>query len=181
MLLDGPINVSCSTREYVVIANRILHAVLGVLALVIVPIQIVTTLVLGLLVSVTFGLFLLPLSLIWMLFLAPLLLLSWACDKVPIMRVAVGVCFCPWAVVSDAYVCMIPSMGEMESRAQKMLLCQTWPYSWQFWQFSRHELDWESSLAIDLREVVNRASIGNPLFQRTVQRIRDGEELDAHV
>lgn len=37
----------------------------------------------------------------------------------------------PWAMVADIYICLIPSRGELESRAVKSMLAQSWPYSWE--------------------------------------------------
>ena len=47
-------------------ANRMLNIVLTILAWVVLPLQIVTTFVLGVLVSISFGLLLLPIRLVWM-------------------------------------------------------------------------------------------------------------------
>ena len=55
-------------------ANKIIDIFITILAIVVVPVQLVTTLVLGLLVSLTGGLLLYTISLIWVvLFLGPLL------------------------------------------------------------------------------------------------------------
>jgi len=90
-----------------VVANRILNVVLTMLAWIVLPLSFVTTFVLGVLVSITFGLLLLPISLVWIiLLLGPLLGLSWLCQKVPPFRNLVGVLFLPWAVLADTFVCL---------------------------------------------------------------------------
>jgi hypothetical protein len=95
-----------------------------------VPVQLVTTSVGGCLVSLTFGLLLIPLTIIWrVLFSWPLLGLSWAWDKVPLLRIPLAVVGIPLAAVGATYVALIPSMGDMESRVMKMVLCETWPFS----------------------------------------------------
>lgn len=159
-------------------ANRILNILLTALAVVTLPVQIVTTLVLGILVSVTFGLLLLPISLIWIVLLGPLLGLSWIGSKVPSLRNVIGFVFLPWAVLAYEFVCLMPSMGEIESRAAKMLHCETWPFTWAFWQLSRGRLDTESTEACELRAVIDRVTRRDLIQQRTAERIMNGERLD---
>jgi len=168
-----------------VVANRILNVVLTMLAWIVLPLSFVTTFVLGLLVSITFGLLLIPISIVWMiLLLGPLLGLSWLCHKIPALRNLIGVLFLPWAVLADTFVCLMPSMGEFENRAAKLMLCNTWPFTWEFWQFWSGRLDLtssESPEAIVLSEVIARVSRRDALMQRVVRRIINGEELDSNL
>lgn len=102
------------------------------------PVQRVTTSVGGCLVSLTFGLLLIPLTMIWsVLFLWPLLGLSWAWDKVPLLRIPLAVVGIPLAAVGATYVALVPSMGDMESRVIKMVLCETWPFSLDYFRSLR--------------------------------------------
>jgi hypothetical protein len=161
-----------------------LDAILTVLAWIVVPVQLVTTLVLGLLVSLPLLGFLLQLviSLVWMvLLLLPMLGLSWLCSKAEPLRNPIGLLGIPWAVVADIYVCLMPSMGEFESRAAKVLLAESWPFSWEFWQFQRGRLDIESTKAKPLREVLIRESRNDALKQRTIDRLARREPLDPQV
>ena len=162
-------------------ANRILDFLVTLTFWLVVPAQIVTTLLLGILVSLSFGLLLLPLSLVWVLFLAPLLGLSRLCHSLPVLRNIVGVVGIPWALVANTYVCLMPSMGEVEGRAAKMLLCLTWPFTWEFWQFRHGRLQLWSDDAHDLDDVLTRLSYDNPMFERVVQRSMNGEQLDPDV
>jgi hypothetical protein len=115
-------------------ANRIVDASLMILSWVVVPLQVVTTFVLGILVTISFGLLLLPFTLIWVvLFLGPLLALSWLWRKMPLLRIPVRCCGIPFAVVGDTYCCLIPSMGEWESRYTKLALCETFPFTLDCW------------------------------------------------
>ena len=98
-------------------ANRILDLVITILAFAVVPIQIVTTFVLGLLVTCSFGFLLLPISLVWVILMFPLVGVSWFCSKFEFLRNPVGFIGIPWAVIADIYCCLMPSMGELESRA----------------------------------------------------------------
>ena len=43
----------------------------------------------------------------------------------------------PLAVMGDIYVSLIPTMGEIESRLSKLVLCQTFPYTWKFTQLQK--------------------------------------------
>ena len=82
-------------------ANRIIGACLTVLGLALLPVQLVTTFVLGILVTITFGLLLVPLSLIWAILLGPLLALSWLWSRVPLLRIPLGLCGIPLAVIGN--------------------------------------------------------------------------------
>lgn len=165
------------------IANRILNVVLGILGFVVIPVQIVTTFVLGLAVSLSFGLLLLPISFVWAILLFPMLALSWLCNKAPALRDVLGIIFIPWVVVADTFVALMPSMGELENRASKLMLCNSWPYTWEFWRFLSRKLDLESAdpASIALYEVVNRISFNNPLMKRVLMRVSTDRELDPNV
>ncbi|MGA9771693.1 MAG: hypothetical protein WBV94_21865 [Blastocatellia bacterium] len=163
------------------LANRILDLILSVIALPVVLVQFVTTFVLGLLVSLSFGLLLWPISFVWMLFLAPLLGLSWVCSKLPLLRNILGIIGIPLALLADVYVSLMPSMGELENRASKMLLCQTWPFTWVFWRFLSGDLDLFSPNAHELNVIIARLTKRDPVLYQTVHRIINREPLDPHV
>lgn len=138
------------------VTNKIIHIAIVITAFIVVPIQIVTTFVLGILVSLTFGLLLIPISFIWtVLFLGPLLGLSYVYERVAILRPFISIIGIPLAVIGDAYVALMPSMGEMDSRFTKLIICQTFPYTWKFLQFQKGKLNIEKDdvLAKILKEV----------------------------
>lgn len=163
------------------IANRILEVITVVLAFISIPLQIVTTFVLGVLVHLSFGLVLVPISLVWMAFLFPLLAASWLCHKIEILRVPIGLIGIPWAVLAAEFVCLMPSMGEVESRHAKLMLTWCWPFSWECSQFQSGRLDLGEPEARSLRQVLERISDGNFLMQRTVDRFIGREQLDPHL
>ncbi len=139
------------------LTNKIVDLFLTITAWVVVPLQIITTFLLGILVTLTFGLLLLPLSLLWVvLFLGPLLGFSYIWEHVPFARLFVSILGIPLAIIADAYVCLIPSMGEMDSRIVKLLYCQTFPYTWRFHQFHNHK--WNIDLDNDLNKIFQRVS-----------------------
>ncbi len=165
------------------ITNRILSVIVGILAILVIPVQIVTTLVLGIAVSLTFGLLLFPICVMWMLLYFPMLGLSWLRNRVPALTDVIGILFLPWAVIANVFVALMPSMGELESRASKMLLCESWPFTWEFSQFLAHKLDLDSSdrSSITLNKVLGRITAGDPLRQRVLFRVASGEALDPNV
>jgi len=124
------------------ITNKIIQIIISITAIVVIPVQVITTFVLGLLVRLTFGLLLVPLSVLWIiLFYYPLLGLSYIYEKISFLRPIIAVIGIPLAVIGDTYVALIPSMGEIESRYEKMILCQTFPYTWKFTQFQKNKLN----------------------------------------
>lgn len=107
-----------------------------ILSVVIIPIQIVTTFVLGLLVRLTFGLLLIPISLIWtVFFLLPLIGLSYIYEKVFLLRIPVAILGLPIAILGNIFCCWMPSMGEKNDRVTKMLLSNIFPYTWHAHQY----------------------------------------------
>lgn len=116
-------------------ANKIVDVTISALAWLVLPLQIVSTFVLGLLVVLTFGLLLIPINLIWWVFMGPLLALSWLWGKAPLIRIPIAILGIPLAVAGDIYVSIMPSMGETKSRVSKLVFCQTWPFSWECLRF----------------------------------------------
>ena len=124
------------------ITNKIISIIISIAALIVIPVQMITTFVLGIFVSLTFGLLLIPFSIIWVvLFLGPLLGLSYVYEHVVITRAFIAIIGSPLAVLGDTYVAFLPSMGEMDSRYGKMICCQTFPYTWRFIQFQNNKLN----------------------------------------
>jgi len=126
--------------------NKIIFILITITAFVVIPIQIITTFVLGLLVSIPLigFLLLILISSIWIvLFLGPLLGLSYVYERVVILRPLISTIGIPLAVLGDIYVALMPSMGEMEGRYEKMIICQTFPYTWKFNQFRSDKLNIE--------------------------------------
>lgn len=127
------------------VTNKIISIFVTITSFIVVPLQLITTFILGLLVKLSFGLLLIPFSIIWVaLFLGPLLGLSYVYEKVFIVRPFAAIIGIPLAIIGDTYVALLPSMGELESRYSKMIICQTFPYSFSYFQFSNHKLNLES-------------------------------------
>ncbi|KKT42646.1 MAG: hypothetical protein UW64_C0016G0008 [Microgenomates group bacterium GW2011_GWC1_44_37] len=145
-------------QENQVISNKIIHILITVTSFVVIPVQIVSTFVLGILVSLTFGLLLIPISIVWMaIFFYPLLGLSYVYERIIILRPFISIIGIPLAVIGDIYVALMPSMGEMESRYEKLIICQTFPYTWKYLQLVEGKINIKNndSLTKILREVSN--------------------------
>lgn len=140
------------------ITNKIIHTLIDVTSFVVIPVQIVSTFVLGIFVSLTFGLLLIPISVAWMvIFFYPLLGLSYVYERIAILRPFISIIGIPLAVLGDTYVALIPSMGEMESRFEKLIICQIFPYTWKYLQLVKGKANLENNDALTkiLREVSN--------------------------
>jgi hypothetical protein len=103
-------------------ANRILAIGLLIFSPVVAPLMVVSLLVLKILHSVTLGLLLFPIYLVWhMFFLGPLLGLSWIWGKVPFLRVPLAVVGIPLAIIAETYCCL--TIGDSYVRIPKLCLC----------------------------------------------------------
>lgn len=172
--------------------NKVLRVLLFPTMIIVVPLQFVTTFVLGLLVNLTFGLLLIPISAIWLVvFFAPLFCGSWLGHRFPFLRNVIGILLLPIAVLANAYAAMMPSMGELENRATKLLTSETWPFTWEFVQFQRGKIELNpypnpmSPEAWDLMEIFTRTGAwganGDPLRSRTIAKLMLRELLDSGV
>lgn len=122
--------------------NKIILTIITITAIIVIPIQFITTSILGLLVNLTFGLLLIPLSIVWVIiFYGPLLGLSYLYEKIFFLRPLIALIGIPLAVIADTYVALMPSMGEIESRCEKMIICQTFPYTWKYTQLKKDRIN----------------------------------------
>ena len=103
----------------------------------------------------TLGLLMILLTLVWWVLAGPLMLLSYVWLEaarlrywVPVnfVRLAVALVGLPLAVITQLYVALIPSGGDMEGRAAKLNLCWVWPFSWDLWRaMSEGFVEWAES------------------------------------
>lgn len=121
--------------------NPILQAVFNLLSFPIVLLQLVTTFILGILATVTFGLALLPLNLVWLLFLGGLLGSSWLWIRAPLSRPILLIPGILWSNVSRWFASLVPEMGDWEARAMKQALCESWPHSYHIIRMSNDLAD----------------------------------------
>lgn len=115
---------------------RVNTFLIGIVSVVVIPFQLITTFLLGILFSTFLGAVLIPIfSLIWMVcFLGPLIGLSYLFEKMKYLRYIIGILGIPFSFLGAIYSGLIPSMGEWESRFIKIYTCQYFPYSWHLWK-----------------------------------------------
>jgi len=163
------------------ITNKILQIIIAICSFLVVPVQMVTTLVLGFILSIfPFGLLLIPLSFVWVvLFLGPLIGLSYVYEKVKITRPFIALIGIPLAVVGDVYVCLLPTFGEFEGRFEKLILCQTFPYTWKFTQVQKglENINKGDTLGKILKEISKTPPLKNHLNNLRVDIVSRPENL----
>lgn len=93
--------------------------------------------ILGCAVGLTFGILLLPLSLVWLPFLGFLLGTSWLWLKVPVLRPFLIIPGALLGVVGATFVAFVPDMGERFQKQLKGVCCDSWPYSWLIYRLSK--------------------------------------------
>lgn len=111
--------------------NRILLIFFLVLTPIIFPIQIVTTFLIGALVTLTFNILLIPLSLVWTLFFyLPLLGLSLLFIRMPFLRPVSIIIGFPLSIAAYIFAALIPSMGDLYSRTSKVVYTESFPFNY---------------------------------------------------
>ena len=144
------------------ITNKIISALVTITAFPIMLLQPITTFVLGLLVTITFGLLLIPFSVIRnVFFLWPLLGLSFIYERIKVLQPVVAVLGIILATLGDMYVALLPTMGELESRFLKMIVCQAFPFSYSYYLFLTNKRSLESNKIQD--QVLKEISKSKPL------------------
>ena len=132
-------------QDPLTVAAYTVNSILRILLFPILLIVPIVTLVLGLLVQISFGILLIPLSIIWMAFFATLLATSWLWLRAWYLRPFLLVPGVLIAVLADVYVTLVPDMGEKYQKILKMGLCDSWPYSYLVFEESRN---FDSSLML---------------------------------
>jgi len=115
--------------------NNIVTAIISILLIPIVPFS---TIGIGLIVLLTFSLFLLVISFVWMIFFALLISSSWLWIKFWILR---PLLFLPGLIITITgmiFCSLMPDMGEKYQKIEKMSLCNSWPYSYTFFSISKN-------------------------------------------
>jgi len=151
------------------LTNNIIRIVGGLLSIFLIPIIPISTFVLGLLVSLTFGLLLLLISLVWsFLFYFPLLGLSFTYENFTILRPIIGVIGIPIAIIGEIFVSLMPSMGENDSKMAKLLSATSFPFTYSISVFNNpnklHYLMKKEGHYKMLLEILYKEKSGNPLM-----------------
>lgn len=120
------------------LTNKIIHLLTGFIAVLLIPLVPVTTIFLGFLITITFGLLLIPISLIWSCFYFPLLGLSFVWEKNRILRPLISIIAIPISIIGYVFVSLMPSMGEKNSKLEKSLNTTVFPYNWTLFQLKKN-------------------------------------------
>jgi hypothetical protein len=90
----------------------------------------------------SFGILLIPISLIWAtFFFFPLVGLAWMWERVALLRPLLALPGALLAAVADLYACLMPSMGEWDSRLTKLFICRTWPFTLDYLKYREGKLE----------------------------------------
>lgn len=112
------------------LTNKIIYFATTFFSIIMIPIVPISTAVLGILASISFGLLLLVISLVWSCFYFPLLGLSSVWEKYKILRPLASIIGIPIAILGYIFVVLMPSMGENESKMIKWLSTTTFPFTY---------------------------------------------------
>ena len=93
------------------------------------PVQLITTFVGGVLIALTFGIFALMVTILWLPVLAVLLGTSWLWLNAPPLRVLLFLPGIAIAMLAHAYVALMPEI-ERDAKYYKLSLAGEWPLSW---------------------------------------------------
>ena len=106
-----------------------LDSVLGFILMPLIILQLISTFVLGIVVQITFGLALLPMSIPWLPMMRLMLGGSRLWIAVPVLRPVLIVPLLLVSQIAGKYVAFMPSMGEWDSRMMKLAICHGCPAS----------------------------------------------------
>lgn len=157
------------------LTNNIIRIVTGLLGFLLIPIIPISTFFLGLLVSFTFGLFLLPISLIWSAcFYFPLLGLSFIYENFKLLRPIAAIIGIPIAILGEVFVSLMPSMGETDSKMAKWLSATSFPFTYSILHINnpkklRYIMKKEGHYK-KLLEILYREKQGNPLMTAYIDK-----------
>ena len=119
-----------------VFLNSLIGLILAIpLAILVIP----TTMILALLVHLSFGMLLLIFSLVWLPVFALLLGSSWLWLKIPLLRPILLVPGLVIARIGFIYTSLVPDMGEKHQKAIKLALCDQWPITYRLLQAEMRE------------------------------------------
>jgi len=139
--------------------NRILWRLSGLFALFIAPICFISVPAIAIIDLLTFGFLLKVCNLIWIvLFLGPLLCLSRLWELVQLLRLPIAIIGVPLAALADSYIGVLPSLMPMWNYGSKipdMLLCESWPFTWECLLFEMGKLPHCSNKFYNLKTVLS--------------------------
>lgn len=118
------------------LTNKIIYYATAVISFILIPIIPISTFILGLLVSFSFGLFLIPITLVWWCFYFPMLGLSFIYEHYKILRPIAAIIGLPFAIMGEIFISLMPSMGEKNEKMAKWLCSLAFPYTYSLSHFT---------------------------------------------
>lgn len=157
------------------LANNIIRIVTGILSIPLILVVPISTLVLGLLASFTFGLLLLLISLIWSIcFYFPLLGLSFVYENYKLLRLFSAIIGIPFAIAGEVFISLMPSMGENDSKMAKWLSATSFPFTYSITHFNNPNkityLMREDGHYGTLLDILYKAKERNPLMTAYIDK-----------
>ena len=147
--------------------NNLVRIVTGITGIILIPVVPLSTFLLGLLVSISFGLVLYPICLLWSIcFYFPLLGLSYVYENFKICKPLAAAIGVPFAVIGEVYVSLMPSGEDTDCKMARSLSANSFPFTYSITHFNNPEkfnslLKKERHYEIVLY-ILNREKIGNP-------------------
>lgn len=161
------------------LADAILKAAIGVLTLITLPVRLVLWLPLGLLDRLTAGLLSYGLEMLWQGLSLPILGLSRVSVTSPVARALVGLVGLPLALIPETFLLLLPPLGTPRYRIAKLLVSESWPYSWPYWRFLQfREFPLDLRLHEDFRAHLVRLGSISAERELVIERLSHGEMLD---
>ena len=149
------------------LTNKIIYFATTFLSIILIPIVPISTFVLGLLVSISFGLLLIVISLVWSCFYLPLLGLSFLWEKYKILRPLASIIGIPVAISGYIFVGLMPSMGENDSKMAKWLSATAFPFTYSLLHLNNPKKSGyhiKSGHYKKLLKILYREKVNNPIM-----------------
>ena len=170
-------------QPFALSVNRVLYLVSGLFSLLGGLVALISIPLVAMLDLLTFGFLLEIFNLIWIFFfLGPLLFLSRLWEAAPSLRLPIAIIGIPLAALAENYIGALPSLMPMYDYGSKipdMVLCRTWPFTWDCLAFEMGKLSRKSDKFHNIAPVLSkcRGSVSYPR-RKTLLDIKFENYLD---
>jgi hypothetical protein len=159
------------------ITNKIIFYIKGVLSMILLPVVIVSTTILGFCVVLSFGFLLFPITFIWSFFHFPLLGLSFIWENYKLLRPIASIIGIPLAILAFIFIILLPSMGENDSKMTKWLSVSVFPFSYSYSLYTSNNslkrgqlIQSRNIFYKNLLEIFYREKMKNPLMKSFIDK-----------
>ena len=119
------------------ITNKIIDILTKIISIITLPVQYIFALLFKVIISLTFKLIFYPINFLWfVLFYGPLIGLSFIYEKVYLLRIPVSILGILVATIGYEFTCFF-TYDDMNKRAERLLTCLIFPYSWHLREFTK--------------------------------------------